>query len=243
MTKEESKQIRNIIHEVNCLNISQKLTMYKYYLKTVLYTIIVFGYSSDLTLSTMCLHSESSSISCVEKDILSFIKKNIDKIDYEEALEYIDMLDNLNDKTVIYYLEQYDNIETACDMHSQKRYKKDKKEFSTLIESNFYKICAYGLTINFDDIKEFLNYGKIFWNDIMDKIVFVDSHDEQSKYGLIFGSDDIKILIPKIVNLETALKSISILSDVYNKYYNTKNKVDLKNDFVSNYLVKKIEKD
>ena len=96
---------------------------------------------------------------------------------------------------------------------------------------------------NFDDIKEFLNYGKIFWNDIMDKIVFVDSHDEQSKYGLIFGSDDIKILIPKIVNLETALTSISILSDVYNKYYNTKNKVDLKDDFVSNYLVKKIEKD
>lgn len=244
MTKEESKKIKNMIHNIKYLNVGQKLIMYKYFLKTIIYSIIIFGYYSDITSEVVDLYLENKKVSSEENNIFSFIKKNLDKMNYDEVLDYIEMLSTLNSETIIYYLEQYDNIETACDMHSENRYIRDKKNFKTLIETKDYKLSALALTITFDNIKEFLNYDDYFWNEIIEKIQFIDSHDYKGKYGIVFDSDDIRIILPELVNLDTALISISILSEIYNKYYtHSKSDADLESEFKNYYLTKKLKKD
>jgi len=243
MTKEEGKEIKRIIRNINYLNIGQKIIMYKYFLKTLLYSIIIFGCFSEITSEVLNLRLESKKINSEENDIFSFIKKNLDKMNYEEVLDFIEVLNDLNSETIIYYLGQYDNIETACDMHSENRYIRDKKSFKTLKESNDYKINALALTITFDNIKEFLHYDDYFWNEISEKIHFVDNHSYEGKYGVIFDLDDIKIVLPEIVNLHTALISITVISDIYSKYYSrNKNNHDLQTEFKKKYLVKIIKK-
>lgn len=145
MSKEEYKELRSIIRNIKYLNINQSIVMYKYFFKALLYSLIIFGYSSDVTRDIMCLCNENSCISSLEKDILCFISKNLKKLDYIETIDYLDMLDSLNNKTVVYYLEQLDNIEFLCDIKNEKKYIRDKKEFKTLIEGNEYKIKALSL--------------------------------------------------------------------------------------------------
>lgn len=244
MTKEEAKEIKKIIHNIKHLNIGQKLVMYKYFLKTFLYSVIIFGCFSDITSEVLNIHSENIRVSSEESDIFSFIKKNLNKMNYDEVISYLEKINDLNSETIIYFLEQYDNIETACDMHNENRYRRDKKDFKTLIESKDYKLYALGLTITFDSIKEFLKYDDYFWNEINEKLDFVNYNNYEGKYGVIFDSEDVRIVLPEIVNLDTALMSITIISDIYNKYY-FKNRInkDLHSEFKKEYLVKVLKKD
>lgn len=242
MDKNEVKELVKEISNIKRLNIGQNLSMKKYYLKTFLYSLIVFGYNSNITQEVFKVYDEYTSIKQKEKRLLTFLKKNLDKIDYKEACNFLDEIDDLNEKIITYLIEQFDNIEEACDLKNENRCVRDKRNFPILTDGKRYDIMLQSLIINFDDIKEFLGYEDYFWNDILDKIEFVDDSYKGS-YGLFFLEEDVKIILPKIVNLETSIICINNLSLIYNKYYSTNPKgKDLESEFKNTYLVKKIDK-
>lgn len=245
MNAKEKKEIKKEISSIKRLNVSQRLTMKKYFLKSLLYSVIMFGPQNNITYEVFNINKENSRINSSEDDLLFFLKKYSEIIDYNAAVSFLNLLDDINEKTIMYYLRQYDNIDEACELNNKNRVVRDKKNFDSLIDSKYYKILAYALTLNFDDIKEFLNIGDYFWEEILSRVEFVDYSSISNKelYGVIFLDDDIKIVLPKIVNLETSIMSIDILVNIYNKYYRgSRNSNDLEEKFTYEYLVKKMNK-
>ena len=221
MNIDEQKKLKKEISSIKRLNIEQKFLMFKYFLQSYLYSIIMFGFSNDVSEEVVKLHKEFSLIESSESDLLYFINKHKKEMDYIEAMNFIDYIDETNSNTIKYYLSQFDNANVSCDVNNVNRIIKDKKDFDTLIDTSHYKVLAYSLILTFDDIKKFLNYEEFFWYDISEKIEFIDSRSVSSNhfYGLHFLADDIKIVLPEIINFETCITSINILSDIHNKYY------------------------
>lgn len=81
------------------------------------------------------------------------------------------------------------------------------------------------IIFNFDDIKKYLNYEKEFWEFIKSKILFISDNIESNKYFysvLRKEKDDIlidiKIIVPKIIDLKTTLINIHEFKHAYDLY-------------------------
>ena len=245
MNKAEQKEFKKEISNIRRLNKFQRISMKKYFLSSLFYSVVMFGFNNEITDEVLKINEESSKINNTEDEILSFLTKYKNLIDYNEGIKIINLLDELNEKTIRYYYEQLDNIDEACEINNRNRVVRDRKKFDSLIDSNYYRILVFALIINFDDIKKFLNFNDYFWNDLYDKIYFLDPDEsyEKDNYGISFLDDEVKIVLPKIVNLDTSIISINILVNIYNKFY--KGKIDSKkmeDDFKNNYLIKKIKR-
>lgn len=91
-----------------------------------------------------------------------------------------------------------------------------KKDFDTLIETDEYRKKLCSLTLSMEDIKSFLDYKQEFWKYIETRLIFIDSHFEEDKdfYGVNIKLDDyrclmdMKVMVPTIINLETALVNV-----------------------------------
>ncbi len=245
MNKLEQKDFKKEISDIKKLNFLQRISMKKYLLSSLFYSVIMFGFNNRITDEVFKINDEFSKINDVEKKMFSFLVKHKEIIDYNEGISIINMLDGVNEKTIRYLYKQLDNIDEACEIKNKDRIVRDKKDFDFLTDSNYYKILVLALIINIDDVKEFLNFNECFWNDLYNKIHFLnlDKFPKQDSYGIKFLDDDVKIYLPKIVNLDTSITSINILTEIYNKFY--KGKIDskkLEEEFKYDYLVKKIKR-
>ena len=75
------------------------------------------------------------------------------------------------------------------------------------------------------DIEDFLKYPEEFWQYIDIRTIIVDSHipEEREFYGVNLKMSnnklsDIKVFVPEIINLETALINIHEFRIAYNLY-------------------------
>ena len=152
------------------------------------------------------------------------INKNIDAIK-----NLINKLDDLADKTIIYYYNLLDDLEQEIEIDKGHPYKRLPKNFETLLENNEFKFMVYGLDLTIDDIKNHLDYDETFWNYIKDKIKvfknpYLDYESKMDYYGVWYDLDENKeltkliICIPKIVDLKTAQIALHELKHAHNIY-------------------------
>lgn len=183
------------------------------------------------------------------------INKNIAAIN-----NLIDKLDDLADKTIIYYYNLLDDLEQEIEIDKGQPYKRLPKNFETLLENNEFKFMVYGLDLTIDDIKNYLDYDETFWNYIKDKIKvfknpYLDYDLKMNYYGVWYDLDENKeltkliICIPKIVDLKTAQIALHELKHAHNIYMSIlkedsileKNAKQEEYKFKNNYLKKKIK--
>ena len=226
MDKKDKKSLENEIKEVNSLNFEQNLTMFKYFINTFLYSLIVYGYNDSITKETIEIWKKFRLIMKEEKDLYNFLLSNSERINIGSAYNFIDELDFLNEQTVNYFIDALDDIEDSCEMKVRWRAEHRKKNFDTLIDTDDYKLQAYGMTISLEDIKEFLNYSEDFWKYVKEKTMFVDSKLEKNQglYSVLMRFDDdnklidMRVIIPYIVDLFTALVNVHELKHAYDLY-------------------------
>ena len=214
--------IKNIKKE----NIEEIILITKYCLNTYINSVIVFGFNSKVTQDITNVLKEVINIIKEEHNMLNFLKEYTKDSNVNEVNNFIIELDILNEETIQYYYHVLDGIEDACDIELEWKANRPVKHFKSLIDSYDYHKKLYGLILSTEDIKKFFNYPKEFWNYIDKKTYLLDSRLEQNKdfYGVNMKLNeekyltDIKIFIPEIINLETALINVHEIKHAYDLY-------------------------
>ena len=183
-----------------------------------------FG-NSNVTRDNLNVIKEMFGILKTEREMLNFILKNLDRFEINSTQDVVQMLDELNDKTVEYYYEVIEEIEDAVDMGEERRGIRPVKHFPTLIQSSSYANEVKALALDKKAIKEFLGYEEEFWKYISS----MDKTDVRVPYegakGLSYAVplydgdtgmvEGIKMYIPEISDLSTALLAIQIYEKAY----------------------------
>ena len=169
MTKDELKALKKDIREIQIQNIEAKIMMYKEYIFLFINILIEKGLSDNYLEELIKIKAEYMAILNEENNLLNLIlnngiNKNINAVD-----ELIIKLNDLNEKTIIYYYSLLDDIESEIEIDRNYSYRRIPKNFETLTETDEFKFMVNGLNLTINDVKNYLNYGNDFWNYIKDK--------------------------------------------------------------------------
>ena len=259
----ELKILKDDVKDICYQNIEEVFLMAKYCLIAYVKSVMSFGRDHFVTLEVIRVWKEFLSIIREEKNILKYLVQYGFFEDMEEVNNFMFELKDVNEETVLYYYEVLDGIETACEMNLEWRATRPKKEFATLIETEDYRRKLCFLTISLEDIKKFLGYEEEFWEYIQKRILFIDSHFEEDRdfYGVNIKLDDnqclkdIKVFVPNIINLSTALVNVHEFNHAYCLYKRLGYSICESDDFYEevakncekmfeeDYLVKKYKRD
>ncbi len=232
--EEEKKDLRKNISEMKNGSIEQMCLITMYSLGSYFKALFAFGSSSDVTRDNLNIIKEMFQILKIERTLLNYILRNIDKFDVYAAQDVIGMLDEVNDKTVIYYYDIINDIEDAAELEQEFRGRRPSKELPTLIKTGIYAGEVIALGENLESLKEFLGFEEDFWQFISDKVSIVDTSVEimekvayatpvYDENGFVVS---LKIMLPKVFNLESALLAIDIYKKAYEIYKMIGKKLD-----------------
>ena len=219
MDKYEKKLSLEEIRDLKRLNREQHKIILGYSIQSYIETLLDNNDGIEL-LNIKMLWKYYLMIMNEESYLYNYLLHNYKEINLNSSYDFLDILDNINEKTINYFMELLsgNNIE---------------KSFNTLIETNEYRMLAKGLVMNFDDVKKFLNYPESFWKYVENKVIYLDSYLEKSKdfYSVLVKTDkednisDMKIIVPIIVDLFTLLVNIYEFKYAYDLYNNLGNKL------------------
>jgi hypothetical protein len=225
MDKEELKELRKDVISINWLDLEETMSIASCCFFTYINSMIAFGKESEVTKDVINIWKEVSNLLKEERYLLNLIFKYSKFFDINQVEEYIYDLGMLNEQTIKYYLNLLDSIGDACETQSEYRATRTKKDFNTLLDNNDYREKLCSLLLNENDIKEFLNYPDEFWKYVDERTTIVDSYFEEEKefYGVNIKTnnnciDDMKVFVPEIINLETALVNVHEYTHAYNLY-------------------------
>lgn len=256
------QDLKRDVYNIYYQNIEEVILMAKYCFIAYIKSIMSFGLGQLASSNVAQIWKEFLAIIREEKVILRLLLQSGILADVDEVDDFLFELDEINTKTIQYYYSVLDGVETACEMKTEWRAVRPKKNFKTLLDTDEYrkKICS--IILSMEDVKSFLNYGEDFWNYIKEKILFIDSHikEDQDFYGVNIKLDDhdclvdMKVLVPQIINLETALVVVHELNHAYSLYQGlgssiVKSDLEYEEDarncekaFLEDYMVKKYQK-
>ena len=248
---EKKQEITESINSMKKGSYEQMWLITMYGLESYFKSLLKFG-NTKITKDNLIVIKEMFSILSTERQMLNFILKNLDSFEINATLDVVQMLDQLNDKTVEYYYSVIEEIEDAVDMGDIKRGKRPIKNFPTLIQTNNYTNQVKALALNKEAIKEFLGYESAFWEYIegMDKSsVRVPSEGHEAldyAYPLYDENKNViglKFYITEIADLGSALIAIKTYEKAYGIYKCLGKKYDpeditleIQEEFENNYL-------
>lgn len=258
MDNNKKIELEEEIRNIKKLNINQTLLTLKYVIEAYIKSFIIFGPSSKVTQEVKNIWCEFKKIIKEEKEIQDYILRNSTCINFYEAVELVDKLNEVNDDTIKYLYNSLDDILDACDTRFEGRMIQYPKSFKTLVETDEYRTSAVGLTLSFEDVKKYLNYTQEFWDYINPKIrrVSPDAPEKNKVYETIINakSDDIlldmRVIVPTIVNLQTACINVHEFKHAYDLFQKLGQKinekeihykedaVDLEEEFKKVYVLK-----
>lgn len=221
---EQKQEVTDDIKSMKKGSYEQMWLITMYGLGSYFKSLLRFGSNSKVTRDNLNVIKEMFSILKTEREMLNFILRNLDKFEINSAQDVVQMLDDLNDKTVEYYYEVIEEIEDAVDIGEEFRGTRPRKNFPTLIQSEQYANEVKGLALSKQSIREFLGYEEEFWNYIahMDKTdvrVPFEGHEVLSHAIPLYDGDDIvtglKMYIPEISDLASALLAIQTYEKAY----------------------------
>lgn len=226
MDKIDRELLKEDIADIKSLNRNEFWLILKYCLEAYIKSLVIFGANSKVTQDTLSVLKEYMNINSERRKIMKFLLQNSFHIGHEEADDLLIALENINEQTVIYYYRVLDDIIDACECKNEVRAIRIKKDFDTLIETDDYRAKAVGLVMTLEDIKSFFDYPDVFWQYVEKKVTYVDSHipDREKFYSTLMRFDsndcliDIKVIVPYIIDLKTALVNVHEFKHAYDLY-------------------------
>lgn len=241
MDKKEKMLLTKEVLDIRRQNLEELWLFSEECLEIYLNSLINHGLSNQITKSVYDVWKNFYNILIQEKRILDFLCKKYKKIELSEVCLLLDELDALNELTYSYYNEILSAIKDASELNQPHRLVKPKKDFLTLSESDNYQLKAYCLMIDFEDIKKFFNYPEEFWEYVIPKVRIIDQNcDKCIEPQVIMKFDennnltDIRVMIPKIVDLKTALINVHEFQHAYDLYLLLGKKVEHDDEYYEN---------
>lgn len=222
---EQREELTNDIKFMKKGSFEQMWLITMYGLESYFKSLFTFGSHSTVTRDNLNVIKEMFGILKTEREMLNFILKNLDKFDITATQEVVQMLDDLNDRTVEYYYGVIEEIEDAVDMKEEHRGTRPVKSFPTLTQYRGYENEVKALVLNKQAIRDFLGYEDEFWSYIADK----DKTDIRVPYegakSMTYASPlydretntvvDVMMFIPEVADLSSALLAIQTYEKAY----------------------------
>lgn len=225
-SKNEKEQLLNEIKDMKGGSYEQMALITYYSLSSYFKSLLTFGGHSTVTKDNLNVIKEMFNILKKERQLLNFILEHIEEFEVDAVCNVVNILDDLNDKTVEYYYNVIEDIEVACDMNDEKRGRRPRKGFPTLIQSDSYSNEVIALAETKDNIKTFLGFEEEFWN-------YIEKHEyslrttpelaQEVAYVTYLVDENhnvagMKLLVPEVVDLSTALLAIKLYQQAYDIY-------------------------
>ena len=221
MKKEELEIVKDIKDILSTFK-EEKRAMFKYCLESYVHSLIIFGINSKIAKECIEIWNSFMNVLNDEINIYNFLIRNSDKINYDECCLFVDKIEELSEDTILYFYSMLDDIEDACDTKQDFRARHSKKKFLYINESDEFKNEAIGLVLNFDDIKNYFNYEEDFWKFIENKLRRVNNDNMNYETIMHFDKDncldDMRIIVPSVINLFTACVNIHELKHAHDLY-------------------------
>ncbi len=247
--------IRNI-NEMKNGSFEQMCLTTIYSLSSYFKSLWAFGRKSQITKDNLNIIKEMFNILSTERTLLNYILKNINSFDINATQNVIEMLDRLNDQTVLYYYDTINGIEDAVDLNNERRGLRPRNYPPTLIQSDAYAGEVIALSENIESLKSFLQFEDEFWEFIKDKVKKVNTSVEVMEkmvYAIPIYNDkgivvSLCLMLPCIYNLESALLAIKVYKKAYEIYKmigknfdseNLEDSLDLQEEYKKEYLPRK----
>ena len=188
--------------------------------------VTTFGIKSPLAKESLAIAKEAHSINKTEEKLFKFILDNIDSFDVSSVENVISTIDELNDETYSRLIRTLVDIEIACNLEKEDRALDPNRLTDKVITNNKYKAMVLGLTQKMSDVKNFLNYEEEFWLFIEDhlKVEPSPAYIAEKTCGIKPIVDEngnlvqFYTIIPRVVDMDTAMIAIEILKKAHNLY-------------------------
>lgn len=226
-SKEQSKALLvDEIEEMKKGQYEEMFLMTFYGLSSYFKSLMAFGNKSNITKDNLNVIKEMFKVIKTERLLLNFILKNINNFNIDAVQNVVNAMDELNDKTIEFYYRVIDGIEDAVDMNEERRGIRPRKHFSMIMQTDTYINLVVALAENKDSVKSFLGFEDDFWkyigscehsvevpSDVAEDISYVTALVDHN--GNVSG---IKMLVPEVIDLNTALLAIRCYVRAYNLY-------------------------
>ncbi len=247
MMDEQIEKITANIKDMKNGSYEQMVLITLYSLSSYFKSLITFGQGSNVTRDNLNIIKEMFNILKKERQLLIFILKHIEEFEVEAVCNVVYILDDLNDKTVEYYYNVIEDIEDAVFMKEERRGIRPRKNFPTLIQSDSYTKEVIALTETKDNVKNFLGFEDDFWQYIEKHEYSVRTTPElaQEMAYVTYLVDEnhivtgMKLLVPDVVDLSTALLAIKLYQQAYDIYKMIGSKYD--SHMVGDYTEKQVK--
>jgi len=242
MNKKEQKEYKKEIKEIKFQNLETLFLIFQYSMLNVLESIDNYDKSKKIL-------KDYYNIAREEAMLLRFIESNLTQIDSNELDKVLDMLDEVNEKTVLYL---YGFLEDK-ELDRRSSFFIEYLRFKSLIDTEQYRKEVLSLALSLEDIKHYLSVNNKMWKYIMERTIVTD---DESFYGVNIKInnnivEDFKVFVPHIVNLQTAKINVHEFThaiDVYKMLGLTYNEVDYEkiakdteNEFEKEYIKHKLK--
>lgn len=223
---QDKEDLLKEIFEVKDESFEERWLMTKYCLAAYFKSLLAYGIKSEITKDNLKVLREFRKEIKQEDAILTYLARNIDDIDHDALIAFLDKLDILNARMVFYYIGVIEDIEESCELKEPLRAKRSPKNFQSLNDSNECFREAIALTESECQVRSILGYSDNFWNYIDVIVKRADLSDGLSKEvpyarpmydreDLIAGID---ILVPRIVNQNTANVALQMYKKAHDIY-------------------------
>lgn len=224
---DSKRRILEDIKRMKSGSLEQMYLITVYGLEAYFKSLFAFGKDNKITRDNLNVIREMFRILKTERIFLNYILRHLDEFDISATEDVVAMLDEANDKAVIFYYDVIDGIEDAVDLQEEWRGIRRKQDYPTLTQSTTYAKEVVALGENAESLKQFLGFETDFWSYIKDKVQEADCTCEEVE-GMFYAKPlldpdsmvvGIHVLVPKVVDLRTALLAISIYNrahDIYN---------------------------
>ena len=214
MDNSDKKFIKELFNDMKKLNIEEKFLMFKYYIEAYTKSVFTFGINHEVTLDAKEIWNSYLLILKEESILFNFIKTNLNKMELNTAINYINYLDDINTKTITYFYEALDDILDACESKDEFRAKHKKKDFETLIETDKYREEIVGLTINLEDICNFLNLSE---ENRIKVVNYIDANEVKDLTSVLQTIEKISALMnmdDNLLNLQEQFKKVYLKNSI-----------------------------
>lgn len=228
------EDIHDADYKIYCMrkkNTSRGCFMLLFSIEMYIKSVLAFGSDSSISKDIFAVWNEYFNIIRQERKIFNYLSKRKRDIDYStfSVDGFLDDLDELTEETDEYYIQVLEDMEVACQMHEEYRAKRMPRDFETIVEDDSLIEDMLQGTLNKKDIIKFLKLPRKFMKYMKQdsfRIYDLDEEDENTLlfYGVNYRQDedgnlsDIKLFVPMITNLTTALINISEYYKAYQLY-------------------------
>ncbi len=161
-----------------------------------------------------------------EEKYLCLLWKNLrSDLQSSDVLQFLDQLDSSHEKCSHYLYQSLDHLFNAYELDKEYAAKLEPKNFCFLKETDSYRIELVRILLGAHVLENYFQYPSEFWEYIKNRVTLLDDEIENMDFIGVYPKLDgenrltnIKIFLPRMINIQTLKINVHELNHAYLLY-------------------------